>query len=78
MYRLTVDPADHRRAVVSTHPDRKTAAAALADYVTAHDCDPVPNQLTPEHQSYDLVSMAEQYVIATATIEPHQPDTRAA
>lgn len=78
MYRLTVDPTDHRPEAVSTHPDRKTAAAALADFLTAHDCDPVPNQLAAEHQSYDLVSLAEQYVIATATIEPDQPDTRAA
>lgn len=78
MYRLTVDPADHRPEAVSTHPDRKTAAAALADYLTTHDCDPVPNQLTDDHQSYDLVSLAERNVIATATIEPHHPDTRAA
>lgn len=78
MYRLTVDPAGHSTAVVSTHPDRKTAAAALADYLTAHDCDPVPNQLTADHQSYNLVSLAEQHVIASATIEPDQPETRAA
>ncbi|KIU14599.1 MULTISPECIES: hypothetical protein [Mycolicibacterium] len=78
MYRLTIDQAAHRPAVVSIHSDRTTAAAALADYLTAHDCDPVPNQLTDAHQSYDLVSLAEQRVIATATIEFHQPDARAA
>lgn len=78
MYRLTVDPAAHRPAVVSTHPDRKTAAAALADYLTAHDCDPVPNQLTTTHQSYDLVCLAQQCVITTATIELDPHETRAA
>lgn len=78
MYRLTIDQAAHRPAVMSTHPDRKTAAAALADYLTAHDCDPLPNQLSAAHQSYDLMCLAQQCVVTTATIELDHHGTRAA
>ncbi|MFL0286875.1 hypothetical protein ACJH6J_23910 [Mycobacterium sp. SMC-18] len=70
MHQLTIDPAPNSGPVVSDHVDRKTAAAALAVFVTAHDCDPVANQITEHHESYDLVCLAQRRVVATATIEP--------
>ena len=78
MYRLTIDQAAHRPAVLSTHPDPETAATALADYLTAQDCDPIPNQITATHRSYDLLCLAQRRVVATATIELADQEATAA
>lgn len=75
MHQLTITLARHRPTLVTGHPDRKTAAAALANWVTGTDCDPLPNQITTTHESYDLVCLVQQRVIATATIEPTTPVT---
>ncbi|GAA2429201.1 hypothetical protein [Mycolicibacterium llatzerense] len=78
MYRLTIDQAAHRPAVLSTHPDPEAAAAALADYLSAQDCEPIPNQVTTTHRSYDLLCLAQQRVVTTATIELAEQEATAA
>ncbi|PBA68900.1 hypothetical protein [Mycobacterium avium] len=70
MHTLTIAPTTTLPALVTNHPDRATARAALAAYVTATDTDPQPNQITTTHESYDLVSIAHHGLTATATIEP--------
>jgi hypothetical protein len=56
--------------IVTDHHDRVTARAALDAYVSATDTDPQLNQITADHESYDLVSLSHHSVAATATIEP--------
>lgn len=70
MRQLTITLADPLPPRITDHPDRKTAAAALADWVTGTDCDPLPNQVTTAYESYSLICLAQERVIATATIEP--------
>jgi|GEM_PF-6614302 len=70
MHTLTIAPTTTLPVLVTDHRDRAAARAALAAYVTATDTDPQLNQITAAHESYDLVSMADHGVTATATIEP--------
>lgn len=70
MHTLTIAPTTTLPVLVTDHPDRATARAALAAYVTATDTDPQLNQITTAHESYDLVSLAHHGLTAAATIEP--------
>lgn len=70
MHTLTIAPGATGHALVTDHCDRPAARAALAAYVTATDTDPQLNQITTDHESYDLISLAHHNVTATATIEP--------
>ena len=70
MHTLIIAMDSPEPPIVSDHVDRAAAAAALAIYVTAGDCDPIANQITTAHESYDLLCLAQQRVTATATIEP--------
>lgn len=70
MHTLTIAPVAPAPTIVTDHADRATAVAALGDYLTATDCDPIVNQVTADHESYDLICLAQQRVTATANIEP--------
>lgn len=70
MHTLTITMASPVPPIVTRHLDRTAAAAALAIYVNDRDCDPIANQITTAHESYDLICLAQQRVTATATIEP--------
>lgn len=69
MHTLTIAPAASP-IVVTDHADRDTALAALGIYLTDADCHPISNQITAQHESYDLICLAQQRLAATATIEP--------
>jgi hypothetical protein len=72
VHTLTIAMASPAPPIVTDHADRTAAAAALATYVNDRDCDPITNQITTAHESYDLICLAQQRVAATATIEPAQ------
>lgn len=70
MHTLTIAPATASPIVVTDHTDRDAALAALWVYLTDADCHPISNQITVDHESYDLICLAQQRRAATATIEP--------
>lgn len=70
MHTLTITPVAPAPTIVTNHADRAAAAAALGDYLTATDCDPIVNQANADYASYDLICLAQQRVAATANIEP--------
>ena len=73
MHTLTIAPgAPASPIVVTDHADRHAAVVALGMYLTDADCHPIANQITADHESYDLICLAQQRVAATATIEPMQ------
>lgn len=71
MHTLTIASAAAAAPITATdHADRDTALAALWIYLPDADCHPIANQITAEHESYDLICLAQQRLAATATIEP--------
>jgi hypothetical protein len=70
VHTLTIAVAAPAPTIVTDHADRATAVAALGDYISATDCEPIANQVTVDYVSYDLICLAQQRVAATATIEP--------
>lgn len=76
MQTLAITVAAPAPSIVTEHRDRATALAALRDYISATDSEPIAIQLTVDHESYDLIRLAQQRPAATASIEP-TPDTPA-
>ncbi|WP_142760715.1 hypothetical protein [Mycobacterium sp. MFM001] len=62
---------------LSIHPDRDDAATSLADYATRTGYEPITNQITDEHQSYDLIDPADGRCVAVAVIELRPADPTA-
>lgn len=68
MHRLTIDRADHR-TTTSEHPDADDAKRALARYAEHTDCRTQTIQTHHDFSSWDLVTLADNRVHATASIE---------
>lgn len=76
MYQLAIE--HHRSGLtLSIHPDRDDAANSLADYATRTGYEPISNQITSEHESYDLIDPAHGRAVAVAVIELRPADPTA-
>ncbi|GAB5901191.1 hypothetical protein [Mycolicibacterium mageritense] len=69
MHRLTIEHADHGTSTSSEHPDPADAQRALARYVEHADCRTDTIQMHTDFSSWDLITLGDNRVHATATIE---------
>lgn len=78
MHRLTIDRAD-AGTTTSEHPDPADAKRALARYVEHADCRTHTIQMHRDFSSWHLITLSDNRIHATATIEhysaaPHDAD----
>lgn len=69
MHRLTIEHADHGTSTSSEYPDPADAKRALARYVEHADCRTDTIQMHTDFSSWDLITLGDNRVHATATIE---------
>jgi hypothetical protein len=68
MHRLTIERTD-RGTTVSEHPDGSDAKCALERYVEHANCRTETIQMHADFSSWQLITLADKRIHATATIE---------
>lgn len=82
MHRLIIERTD-RRTTISEHPDGTDAKCTLERYVEHANCRTETIQMHADFRSWQLITLADRRVHATATIEhvgadaPHDDDRAA-